>query len=449
MWLFILLSGFIIYRYRESRVLTMAQFFEIRYSKAFRLFAGSLAFASGLFIYGIYPAVGGRFFVYFCGFPDVLHLGGFAIPTFAVAMGILLLPGVLLTCVGGQLTLMIVDCIEGLISLVFYMAIVATLLTVFSWSRIAESMQARPPGQSLFNPFNTSATQDFNMWYTLIAIFAAAYGWQSSQAGHGFRSAAYSAHEQKMGAILGPWRNEAKTLMLTIVCISAYCFLHHPHFAGGAAAAREVLSRIANPALRTQMEVPTALGLMLPPVIKGMFAAVMLFTLISTDATMMHSWGTILIQDLVVPLRQRPMQTAQHLLMLRLAVVGVALFAFLFSLLFKQTQQIYMFFAYASALFSGAGAVIIGGFYWKKGTVTGAWAAMLGGAARSAWPASPASKIGRKPCTRGCRRARRVSSPGCGICAKKSCRRTSTVSTGSSVRKSSRSADSGCCFLPS
>jgi SSS family solute:Na+ symporter len=378
-WLFILLSGFIIYRYRESRVMTMAQFFEIRYSKAFRLFAGFLVFASGLLAYGIYPAVGGRFFVYFCGFPDTLHIGSLAIPTYALVMGLLLLPGVMLTCVGGQLTLMVVDCVEGLISLVFYMFVAVALMLMFSWTRISESMLDRPQGQSLFNPFNTSATQDFNMWFMIIAIFVAAYGWQSSQAGHGFRSAAFSAHEQKMGAILGPWRNEAKTLMLTILSICAYCFLHHSHFSGGAAAVQEALRHIDNPALRTQMEVPTALGLMLPIVIKGMFASIMLFALISTDATMMHSWGTILVQDLIVPLRKQPMETKQHLLVLRLAVVGVALFAFLFSLFFKQTQYINMFFAFAGALFSGAGAVIIGGFYWKKGTTAGAWGAMIGG----------------------------------------------------------------------
>ena len=45
-WLFILLSGFIIYRYRESRVMTLAQFFEMRYSRRFRLFMGVLAFLS-------------------------------------------------------------------------------------------------------------------------------------------------------------------------------------------------------------------------------------------------------------------------------------------------------------------------------------------------------------------------------------------------------------------
>ena len=42
--LFISLSGYIIYRYRETRAMTLAQFFEIRYSKKFRVFAGFLGF---------------------------------------------------------------------------------------------------------------------------------------------------------------------------------------------------------------------------------------------------------------------------------------------------------------------------------------------------------------------------------------------------------------------
>ena len=441
-WLFILLSGFITYRYRESRVMTIAQFFEVRYTKAFRICAGLLVFASGLITYGIYPAVGGRFFVYFCGFPDTLHLGTFTVPTYAVVMGLLLLPGVALTCIGGQLTLMVVDCVEGLISLVFYLCVAVALMFEFRWQQIAESMTDRPPGQSLFNPFDTGATQDFNLWFMLIAIFVAAYGWQSNQAGHGFRSAAFSAHEQKMGAILGPWRNEAKNLMLTILSICAYCFLHHARFSDGAAAARQTLSQIDNPALRTQMEVPAALGLMLPVVIKGMFAAIMLFALISTDATMMHSWGTIFVQDLIVPLRKEPMGTRQHLLLLRLAVAGVALFAFLFSLFFKQTQYINMFFAYAGALFSGAGAVIIGGFYWKKGTVAGAWG-QWSAARPSACSGSSVNRRGRTVCTRGWPCTRRASWEDCRKSAT-DFHAMFTASTGPLVRRNFRSVGSGC-----
>ena len=37
-------SGWVIYRFRQTRSLTLAQFFEKRYSKSFRIFAGIVAF---------------------------------------------------------------------------------------------------------------------------------------------------------------------------------------------------------------------------------------------------------------------------------------------------------------------------------------------------------------------------------------------------------------------
>src|SRR5688500_1425255 len=299
-WLFILLSGFIIYRYRESRVLTLAQFFEVRYSKAFRIFTGILVFLSGLLAYGIYPAVGSRFFVYFCGFPETFQLFGVTIRTFIPVMVLLLLPGVLLTTMGGQLTLMVVDCVEGIISLIFYLCIATALMIMFSWSDISGAMQ-RPAGHSLFNPFNASANSEFGFWFVMIAIFVNAYGWQSSQVGHGFRSAAINAHEQKMGAILGPWRNEVRTLMLTVLCICAIAFIRSP---AGEAVSNALAGQ--TPALQNQLRTPTALGLMLPPVIRGMFAAIMSFALISTDSTMMHCWGTSFVQYIMVPRRRRP-----------------------------------------------------------------------------------------------------------------------------------------------
>ena len=61
-------------------------------------------------------------------------------------------------------------------------------------------------------------------------------------------------------------------------------------------------------------------------------------------------------------------------------MIGVAMFIFMFSLLFKQNQYILLFFAITGAIFvGGSGAVLIGGFYWKRGSTAAAWGAMIVG----------------------------------------------------------------------
>ena len=54
------LSGWVQYRYRQTRAMTLAQFLEMRYSKRFRVFAGLTAFVSGSVNFGIFPAVAGE-----------------------------------------------------------------------------------------------------------------------------------------------------------------------------------------------------------------------------------------------------------------------------------------------------------------------------------------------------------------------------------------------------
>ena len=49
--LLVALSGWVVYRYRQTRALTLAQLLEIRYSRRFRIFAGIVMFISGLLNY--------------------------------------------------------------------------------------------------------------------------------------------------------------------------------------------------------------------------------------------------------------------------------------------------------------------------------------------------------------------------------------------------------------
>lgn len=419
--LLITLTGFAIYRYRESRAMTMGQFFEIRYSKKFRIFSSGLAAVSGIVNYGLFPAVGARFLVYFCDLPQKLNFLGFSWPTFALLMALFLTIAVVITCLGGQLTIMTSDCVMGILSYPMYLAVAISIFVGFSWwNDIAPTLLDRPPGKSMLNPFDVGQLRDFNLFYVVVGILGGLYSVLSWSGGQGFNAAAKNAHEQKMGRILGTWRGGFSGLMILLAAISAYTFLHSPKFAdraaantehlawsaledtamayapaGYSAAARspEILSswqaKLAKESPSTkqtfetitnQMRVPSALRDILPVGVLGAFCAVMIFLMISVDSSYLHSWGSILIQDLVLPMRKNPFAPKTQLLWLRLMVVLVAVYAFLFGIFFGQVTYILMFFALTGSVYlGGAGAVIIGGLYWKKGTAAGAWAAMLVG----------------------------------------------------------------------
>jgi SSS family solute:Na+ symporter len=103
--------------------------------------------------------------------------------------------------------------------------------------------------------------------------------------------------------------------------------------------------------------------------------------IIAGDGIHLHSWGSIFIQDVVMPLRKRPLTPAQHIRLLRLSIVGVAVWAFLFGALVPQIKYVQFWWAITEAIFvSGAGVAIIGGLYWSRGTNAGAWLALVVGA---------------------------------------------------------------------
>lgn len=373
-------SGWVTYRFRQSRCLTLAEFFERRYSRRFRVFAGLLAFSSGIVNYGIFPAVGARFFIYFCGLPPALSFGGLAVPTFPLIMAFLL--GLSLTFVfaGGQVAVMVTDFLQGVFVNVAFVVLVLFLFTQVHWQQMLETLAMAPEQASLINPFQTSHVEDFNLVYFMIGIFGYFYGTMSWQGTSAYNASALNAHEAKMAGVLGNWRNFAQNLFILVVPIMAYTVMRHPDFAPVAETVRAALAGEPREAIQSQLRTPLVLTHLLPVGLMGIFTALMLAASVTTHATYLHSWGSILIQDTVMPLRRRPLSTARHLLLLRLAIFGVAVFAFVFSLLFKQSEYIFLFFAITGAIFAGgSGAVIIGGLYWKRGSAAAAWTAMLVG----------------------------------------------------------------------
>ncbi|MCD4831345.1 MAG: hypothetical protein K8R02_05980 [Anaerohalosphaeraceae bacterium] len=374
------LSGWVLYRYRQTRVLTLAQFFEVRYSKRFRIFAGLLAWVTGVINFGIFPAVGARFFMYFCGFSETTMLLGIGIPTYSLIMFVLLAFALFFVFVGGQIAVILTDFIQGLFCNIVFVIVIVFFLIAFDWSQITEALAMAPKEASMVNPFQTSQAEDFNIWFYLISAFGLFYHYMSWQGNQGYNASAKSAHEAKMGKVLGTWRSLPLTSFMFILAIGSYTLMHHPDFESLAQSARAILGGIEGKAIQDQVTTPVAMGQFLPAGLMGALCAVMLAAFISTHDTYLHSWGSIFIQDVVMPFRKKPFTSKQHLLLLRLSIVFVAVFIFIFSHVFRQTDYILMFFAITGAIFTGgAGSVIVGGLYWKRGTTAAAWGSMITG----------------------------------------------------------------------
>ena len=157
--------------------------------------------------------------------------------------------------------------------------------------------------------------------------------------------------------------------------------MNHPDFKSVADSVNITLSSLDTDTLKSQMRAPIVLSEVLPAGLLGAFAALMLAAFISTHDTYLHSWGSIFIQDVLMPFREKPFSKDEHIRALRYSIFGVAIFIFIFSLVFDQNQEIALYFAVTFAIFAGGvGAVIIGGLYWDRGTTEGAWAAMIIGA---------------------------------------------------------------------
>jgi len=389
LYVIVAMSGWVQYRFRQTRALTMAQFFEIRYSRNFRITAGLLCFVSGTLNFGIFPAVGTRFFQYFCDLPKYpVIIGTFEIDlVFAGIMTFLIALSLFFTFMGGQIAVVITDFFQGTFVNFVFLIISIFLLFKFGWSRIGEALLTAPENASLVNPLHVADVDNYNVTYFLIMAFGVFYSFLSWQGQQGYYVAAKSPHDAKMGRVLGMLRSTVQTPLFAILAVCAYTLLHHPDFSTAAQATQATLDGVGSEQLSDQLKVSAAMIQILPIGLFGAFAAVMFAAFISTHDTYLHSWGSIFIQDVFLPIRQslfkanKILSPKEHIKLLRFSIIGVAVFIFFFSLLFNQKQDIMMYFALTGIVFlSWSGVVIIGGLYWKYGTASGAWSAMLTGA---------------------------------------------------------------------
>ena len=240
--IFMGLTGFCFYRFRETKAMSLGQFLEMRYNRTFRIFAAGLRSISEMLANMIMPAVGARFFIYFLGLPYRVDILGFKVHTFLLLTFLILTIAVSLICMGGTLAVVITDTIQGMFCYPLLIVFVVFVLCKFSWSQeIIPVMQDRVAGESFLNPYDIENLRDFNPFLVVTSVFLMIFN-HAVWIGAGNTSAARTAHEQKMANMLGAWRGMLSNMFYLLIAITIIVLLNHKNFAPDAKAVRDKLS---------------------------------------------------------------------------------------------------------------------------------------------------------------------------------------------------------------
>ena len=395
------LSGWVTYRYRQSRAMTMGQFLEMRYSRRFRIFAGTMAFISGVLNCAVFPMVTANFFIWFLGLPDHFELLYLTLSTYNAIMFVMVSFAVILAISGGQITIMVTDFLQGLVANVACLALIAYVLWHFGLDTILDTMLDseslfgtvnpenlaklnRVPGTSMLHPFKIADVPDFGLWFFIMLAFMQMMLTGVWQGGAGYMTAARTPHESKMGNMLGHLRYITIQVGILAGVMLVYTVMWNSNYAHLREPITQVTDTVSDPYLQSRIFVPVALSKLLPSGLLGLMTIFMIGASISTDNSYYHSWGSTFLQDIVMPLRKKPFTQTQHLKYLRLSIIGIGLLAFLFSSVWTLTDYITMWFQITGSIYvGGAASAIIGGLYLKRATTAGAWAGMIVGSIMS------------------------------------------------------------------
>ena len=229
--IFMGLTGFCVYRWRQTRCLSLGQFLELRYgSKFFRVFCATLRTVAEMVTNAIGPAVATNFFIYYMGLPHKVMICGINLPCYGIIVVLCLILAVLFIWPGGRISLLITDSVQGIISYPIFVIIAGYIFLNFSWSGdIAPVMWNRVQGQSFMNPFDISQLRDFNIFAIIVTLCGSILN-RASWIGNDTSGAGKTPHEQKMAGILGSWRNGFSGMMVLLLAIITIVFMTSPHF---------------------------------------------------------------------------------------------------------------------------------------------------------------------------------------------------------------------------
>jgi SSS family solute:Na+ symporter len=352
--------GFGIRRFRATRVQTIPQYHELRFSKGVRISNGIALAAGGILNMAIFPIVSSHFLIRFMGLPNTFGLFGVEWQCVYVIMLLLIAISLAIALMGGMVTVIVTDYAQSVI-------LVSTLfiITALSLHRIGfekfDSTLRQNFGEAGFNPFVTSESGaglgiTWVAFFILSGMLAPLCFPPSTTKLSSTDSTNTTRKLALLNQILSPGR--AIIVLLWGVCALAAMGASPPS-TGGVDYARYATADFAHSV--------TPSGLL------GLCAAGLVFAYVATGNSYYLAWSAIVVNDVVSPLRSRPMSQQQHIRLLRIVMICIAIFLFIWGLLYDPAESLLEYIYLTGAIMTAAAIVTFFGLYWRRANSFGAY----------------------------------------------------------------------------
>jgi solute:Na+ symporter, SSS family len=360
-------TGFVISRFRQMKLMTVPEFFEVKYSRGLRLLTGVLVALGGILNMGVFLKIEGEFLTIVSGI-NVKYL-------VAVMTAILLLE-LIYTVVGGMVSVVITDFLQYV--LLSVATIVVSIYAAYhaGWNNIVHKV-ATTMGDAGFSPLqNPKFGVTFLVWQVLL-WFSVHTCWQTTA------MRMFSTKSAETSKRVMAWTGFiylGRGMLPMLWGIAALTM-----FGIGRAEQGVPLPVVGGQQLAPIDAMPAMLATILGPGIKGIVVAGMLAATMSVNSSYLLGWSAVISQDVVLPIRQLmnkpPLSSQRQILVNRIANLFVSLFLMFWGLYYTPPGAVYLYLNITGTIFlAGAFVCVVGGLYWKRANTAGGYLAMLMGA---------------------------------------------------------------------
>ncbi len=349
-------TGFIIKPLLEMKISTIPEFFSRKFSKGVRLYIGIIMAVGGILNFGVFPGVEANFINIVTGIPKEYLL---------ITMATMLTLVLIYTIVGGMVSVIVTNYIQYI--LLSFGMIFITVYGIYhiGWGKITNAVFTNL-GEKGFDPFFPSVLNGqfglgFIVWQILLWV-ALLVGWQA------ISMRLFSSKDSKTGQKIYTWSGLlflSRGIMPILWGVMAI-----------AVVGKDIDSLEALPLLIVEI-VPSGL--------LGIIFAALLAASMSTYASYLLSWSSVVSQDIIGSvvsyITKKKMSSKVQLLVSRITMAVVMLFIIWWSLFHEMQGYLYFYLNMTGMLFiPGVLICVAFGIYWKKSRTLGAYLAITFGA---------------------------------------------------------------------